>query len=107
MKRDFLVKFLPIILCLPWAIFILFMGRFLPQQLPLFYSLPWGENQLATPLQFLILPSMAICISLINLLIYWHLHHSQILFKKIILGISFIFTLILLISYIKIILIFI
>lgn len=107
MKIDFLIKFLPLIICIPWAIFILLMGRFLPPRLPIFYSLPWGENQLATSLQFLILPSTAVCISLINLLIYWHLHPSQALFKKILLGVSLSFTLILLLSFIKIILIFI
>ena len=106
MKRD-LVKFLPIILSIPLTVFILLMGRFLPSELPLFYSLAWGENQLVTSLQFLILPSIAVCISLINLLIYWHLHSSQILLKKILLGISLTVTLILLISFFKIIFIFI
>ncbi len=107
MKIDFLIKFLPLIICIPWTIFILLMGRFLPPQLPIFYSLPWGENQLATSLQFLILPSTAICISLINLLIYWQLHPSQVLLRNILVGLSLIVTLILLLTQIKIIFIFI
>lgn len=106
MKRDF-IKFLPIVLCLLWVVFILLMEQFLPSHLPLFYSLAWGKNQLATTLQFLILPSTAICITLINLLIYWHLHPNQILLKNILVGLSLIVTLILLLTQIKIIFIFI
>lgn len=56
----------------------------LPPQLPLFYSLPWGETQLASLPQFLILSSLIILILLINLIISWHLHPSQILTKRII-----------------------
>lgn len=32
----------------------------LPPQVPLFYSLPWGEGQLTSPLMLLLLPGLAI-----------------------------------------------
>ena len=55
----------------------------LPQKLPLFYSLAWGENQLATPLQFIIIPLTIFLTLLVNLIISWHLHSSQIILKRI------------------------
>lgn len=110
MKKDPFLLFLgilPIILSLLISVTILLMGQFLPSKLPLFYSLPWGEDQLATLWQFLIIPSVLICISLINLMIYWQLHQSQKLLKEILVVTTLICSLILFITFIKIILIFI
>lgn len=55
----------------------------LPPQIPLFYSLPWGEAQLVNLNQFIILPSTIILITLLNLIISWHLHPSQIIIKRV------------------------
>jgi len=48
--RAFVVFFIVslLIIILKW--------KKLPPEVPLFYSLPWGEEQLADPLQLLILP---------------------------------------------------
>lgn len=81
--------------------------RFLPPKMPLFYSLSWGNQQLATHQQFLVLPLSIILISLLNLSISWQLHPSQSFFKKILLISPLIISLILIITFIKIILIFI
>lgn len=54
----------------------------LPKQLPLFYSRPWGQLQLGSLSQFMIIPSLIILITLINLTISWHLHPSQLLLKR-------------------------
>ena len=43
--------------------------RYLPPQLPLFYSRPWGEEQLTSPVEMLILPGLSIGIILTNLAI--------------------------------------
>lgn len=54
----------------------------LPRQIPLFYSLPWGDSQLANISQFTILPFIIILTVLVNLSLIWHLHHSQIMLKR-------------------------
>src|SRR3989344_3430214 len=55
----------------------------LPEKLPLFYSLPWGDFQLVQKDQFLILPAVLLSISLTNLILIWQLHPTQIILKKI------------------------
>ncbi len=56
----------------------------LPAQIPLFYSLPWGEGQLVPIFEIIILPSLTVVITLSNLLVSWHLHESQFLLKRMI-----------------------
>lgn len=73
----------------------------LPSQIPLFYSLPWGESQLAQTGQFIILPSMILLIMLSNLIISWHLHPSQIIVKRLLSFSSSIISLIILLSALK------
>lgn len=45
---------------------ILATWRFLPPQIPLFYSRPWGEEQITTPDRLLIIPASSLVVSLIN-----------------------------------------
>ncbi len=97
---------IPIFISLILTVFILIFFQFLPPQLPLFYSLPWGETQLANHQQFFIIPASIILIDLINLALIWHLHPSQVFFKKLLILTSLITTLIFLITFIKIFLIF-
>lgn len=64
---------------------IIFWGFYLnrlPHQLPLFYSLAWGENQLASTSQFLILPALSTSLTLINTIISTQLPDSQLLIKR-------------------------
>lgn len=96
-----------IILALLMAIFILIFGRSLPPSLPLFYSLPWGENQLATHQQILSLPTIAIGISLINLMFFLRLSPIQTVLRNILAFSSIVTSLILAISLIKIVFLFI
>lgn len=88
-------------------ILILLLPKFLPARLPLFYSLPWGESQLAESKQFLIIPSVILILSFINLLIVRQLHPQQILFKKILEFTSIFISIVLAITVFRIILIFI
>lgn len=46
--------------------FLLFTWQKLPPQVPLFYSLPWGEEQLASPSFLLILPFSCLCLGILN-----------------------------------------
>jgi hypothetical protein len=74
-----------------------------PPQIPLFYSLQWGESRLAAPTQLTIIPAVIVLVNLINLFISWHLHPSQIVFKRLLNITSFSVTFLLLITFIKII----
>lgn len=102
----FYLASLPLGLSLLLTFFILIFFQFLPPKLPLFYSLPWGNAQLANHQQFLIIPATIVLIDLVNLLLIWHLHPSQRFFKNILILASLIITLIFLTTVIKIFLIF-
>lgn len=79
----------------------------MPPKLPLFYSVAWGEGQLATHQQFFIVPASIILIAPLNLIISWQLHPSQSFLKKVLLISSAVVGLILTIALIKIVLMFI
>jgi hypothetical protein len=49
--------------------FLLISWTKLPSQVPLFYSLPWGEEQLAQPWSLVLLCSGALLMCLINILV--------------------------------------
>jgi len=106
-KRNFWIVFIPLVLALLITLFITIYARFLPPKLPLFYSLPWGEKQLAGSLQLLIIPAAISLVTLSNLIISWQLHSSQSFFKNILLFSSLLVSLVLVITFFKIILIFI
>lgn len=55
----------------------------LPKEVPLLYSLPWGKPQLVDLNQFILLPGIVLLTTLINLIISWHLHTSQLILKRI------------------------
>lgn len=74
----------------------------LSPKIPLFYSLAWGEAQLATKQQFLILPSALILIGLINSAIAWNLHPSQHVLKRTLMSSCIFIDLILFVAAIKI-----
>lgn len=71
-------------------------------KIPLFYSLAWGEAQLATKQQFLILPSALLLIGLINSAIAWNLHSSQHVLKRILMSSCIFIDLIFFVAAIKI-----
>lgn len=41
----------------------------LPQAIPLYFSLPWGEMRLAPKIMFITLPGVALILSMLNLLL--------------------------------------
>lgn len=103
-KLHFWVGLFLLALSLAIALLNIFTFKFLPAKLPLFYSLPWGQAQLATHQQFLIIPASISAIAILNLIISWQLHSSQSFFKRVLLLSSIIVSLILTITFIKIIL---
>lgn len=49
--------------------FLLFTWKKLPPEIPLFYSLPWGEEQLSSPFFLLILPLGSLFFGILNFLL--------------------------------------
>ena len=89
------------------ALFFIINYQNLPEKLPLFYSLPWGEAQLSTKQQFSLLPIMLILIGLINTTISSQLHKTQYILKRILMLSLILVDAIVLITSIKIMSIFI
>jgi uncharacterized membrane protein len=63
------------------AIFFFYYAQ-LPARLPLYYSLSWGEAQMVSKLQFILLPISSIVIAVINLTVAYQLHSSQYILKR-------------------------
>lgn len=96
----------PFVLSFIIILAILIILRFLPEKLPLFYSIAWGDAELATHQQFLIIPASISAVALLNLAISWQLHHQQSFLKKVLLLSSIVVSLIFVMTFIKIILMF-
>lgn len=86
--------------------FLIFYNH-LPDKLPLFYSFPWGENQLAAKQQLFLLPIVLALVCLINSLIASQLHSVQYVLKRILTLSLILIDIIVLITAIKIMWIFI
>lgn len=100
------ILFTSVSLFLMVLIFFL-LSSVLPANLPLFYSLAWGEAQLANRSQLYILPAVVLGIGLINFAIFSQLHSSQIILKRMLLINIMVVDIIILISLFKVISIFI
>lgn len=84
-------------------ILVLFSAwRFLPSKLPLFYSRPWGEEQLTTTAGLWLIPGLSLAIFLVNL-ICSSLAREENLVKQILSSSGLIFSFLGLISLIQII----
>lgn len=101
LKSNFTFILLPLIIALVMMFLLLFLSTKLPAKLPLFYSLSWGEGQLVNKGQLLILPATIILVTLINLIISWHLHQKQTLLKNMLISSSLITSIILLLGFLK------
>lgn len=75
----------------------------LPGQVPLYYSLPWGEDQLAAAASLFLLPTFSIMILLLNNLIATFFLKTIPLFSRLLTIFSLIFSLLSAISLTKII----
>ncbi len=89
------------------AVFLTLQLNNLPSQLPLFYSLPWGEQQLIPTTQIFLLPIIMIAVLLINFFISSQLHTSQIILKRMLTLNTIAIDVILLITIFKVVTIFI
>lgn len=84
-------------------IFLIIKFNDLSQQVPLYYSLPWGEGQLATAASLFLLPTFSILILLLNNLIATFFFKTIPLFSRLLTIFSLVFSLFSTISLIKII----
>lgn len=71
---------------------LLFLKR-LPPQVPLYYSLPWGDEQLASPLLFFLLPLGCLLFGFLNLFLAIISFGSHPLAARILVWFNVIFTL--------------
>jgi hypothetical protein len=105
-KQDsviFWATSISILLALILSLIYLFYFDQLPFLIPFFFSLPWGDSQLANKNQFFILPSLIILTALVNLALTWHLHSSQLTMKRIIVSSTTVIALLTVIAGIRII----
>jgi hypothetical protein len=84
-------------------LFLIIKFNDLPGQVPLYYSLPWGEGQLATAASLFLLPTFSIMILLLNNLIATFFLKITPLFSRLLTIFSLIFSLLSAISLTKII----
>ena len=81
--KFFLIPlFISLFLSFLIALLIFTFFNQLPPKLPLFYSLPWGDNQLVSKQQFFLLPIILLLITLINSFIASQLHPLQVVLKR-------------------------
>jgi len=72
--------------------FLFWKFNSLPPQVPLYYSLPWGESQLTQTSLLFIFPIISLILLLINHLFSISLVKTSLLLSRILLAISLIFS---------------
>lgn len=98
-----LVNKLVIIFTLCSLALIIFRWGKLPPLVPLWYSRPWGTDQLAQPIWLFILPLGSLLLYFINLAVCVYFVAEYLIFSQVLFLSSFIITLLSLITLIKII----
>jgi len=85
------------------VLLIIIVWTFLPPQVPLFYTRPWGEEQLVHPANLFILPGLGLLVSLINLFILSFVPKEEKLISQILISLILVFNFLSLITLIQII----
>ncbi len=78
-----------------WAgqLFLIFIfWRLLPPELPLFYSRPWGKEQLTTPTGLFIIPAFSLLVSIVNLILASLLPKDEKLINNVLLATTVVFN---------------
>lgn len=89
---------------LPAAAILLINWRRLPPQLPLYYSLPWGEEQLATPTILLSVFLSTVFVSAGNLVCVFFVRSVSQFYTRIVFVVGTFYTLLTVVTIIKIVL---
>jgi len=90
------------LICLISILLLLNWNR-LPPQLPLLFSLPWGEKQLVPPVGLWLLPAFSFSVLIFNLLLALFVPEKEILIRRILVSTSFVISLLCLLTIYKII----
>jgi len=85
------------------VLLIIIVWTFLPPQVPLFYTRPWGEEQLVHPANLFILPGLGLLVFLINLFILSFVPKEEKLINQILISLILVFNFLSLITLIQII----
>jgi len=93
---------LAFVLWLSELLLIIFGWKFFPSEIPLFYSRPWGQEQLAKPLVLFILPGLGLIIFFLNSLISSLAPKEEHLMKQILAMTFLVFNFLSLITLIQI-----
>jgi len=75
----------------------------LPPQLPLFYSRPWGEDQLTTSAGLLLLPVLSFLVFFINFIFFVFVPKEEKLMRQILTASAAVFSLLCLVTLLQII----
>lgn len=104
-KQPLMVKVFIIFTAIFMSSLIFFFLRWskLPPEVPLYYSLPWGEKQLASPWELTILPTLALSIMVTNFFLAFFFAQDNKLLLKILIYTSLFVSIILLYNFIQII----
>ena len=94
---------LGIVLILIQLAFLLINFKRLPSEVPLFYSLPWGEKRLADFKFLFLLPFLSLVIMTFNFMIAKKLYNNERLLSRMISSVAFVFVLFCLITLFQII----
>jgi len=84
-------------------LFFLFNFGHLPPEVPLFYSRPWGREQLALSWQLAILPFSALLFFLFDLFLASKLYSQQLFLSQVLIWSASVFSLLTTITLVKII----
>lgn len=82
---------------------LIFFWR-LPPKIPLFYSRPWGEAQLASPLFLFLLTGTVMALVLMNLLVTAIVYNKERLLSQILLWINVLLVFLINVSVLKVVL---
>jgi hypothetical protein len=74
----------------------------LPPEVPLFYSRPWGERQLASPFLLFLLPVVSILVLFVNSLLATTVFKKEPLVSRLMLIFSTVISFLCLVTFIKI-----
>ena len=91
-----------IISCFIFIAVLVWKWRIFPPELPLFYSLPRGSEQLGTPTELLILPALSIAVFILHFLIAVFLYNREKLAARLLIISAFVNSLTILLTFIKI-----
>lgn len=93
-----------IVICFIFMAIFVWKWKVFPPELPLFYSMPRGVEQLASPIEFLLLPAFSIFIFLVHFIIAVIISSTEKVAAKILLITAFVVAFTMLLTFIRIVL---